>query len=150
MKSFWRTRLNYLLLSSFLLLTGCATIAGPMWLLSPVYSKVDKIPDGAGLVYFYRPLAFFGFAIVYNVKTGENVITPLYNGGYYPYFSAPGEIVFWAETYQTSSVTLDVKAGQTYYIKGEVGSWLHSRTPHLMVVAPEIAEKEIVDCKLIP
>jgi hypothetical protein len=150
MKSFWRTRLNYLLLSSFLLLTGCATIAGPMWLLSPVYSKVDKIPDDAGLVYFYRPLALFGFAMAYDVKTGENVITTLYNGGYYPYFSAPGEIEFWALAEQKSSVTLDVKAGQTYYIKGEVGLGFIVGRPHLMVVAPEIAEKEIVDCKLIP
>ena len=48
------------------------------------------------------------------------------------------------------SVTLDVKAGQTYYIKGEVGVGFLVGRPHLMVVAPDIAEKEIADCKLIP
>jgi hypothetical protein len=143
MKSFWRTSLNYLLLSSFLLITGCAS-------LGPVYSKVDKIPDNGGLVYLYRPSAFFGGGMSYHVKTGDRIITTLYNGGYYPYFSAAGEKEFWAETESKSSVTLDVKPGETYYIKGELGVGLLVHRPHLMPVDPGIAEKEIVDCKLIP
>jgi hypothetical protein len=147
MKSFCCTRLNYLLLTSFLLVTGCAT-----WLLGPVYSKIDKIPDDAGLVYFYRPSALRGVWLFYDVKMGETVITRLYNGGYYPYFSVPGETEFWAEYGSTSSsvIRLDVKAGQTYYIRGEVVDEFLIRRLHLVVVAPEIAEKEIVDCKLIP
>jgi hypothetical protein len=148
MKSFWRTSLNYLLLSSFLLITGCAS-------LGPVYSKVDKIPDNRGLVYLYRPSSSFGAGVLFNVKTGDRIITTLYNGGYYPYFSAPGEKEFWAQTESKSSVTLDVKPGKTYYIKGEMvlGEMvlgLPVGRPHLMPVDPEIAEKEIVDCKLIP
>ena len=143
MKSFWRTSLNYLRLSSFLLIIGCAS-------LGPVYSKVDKIPDNRGLVYLYRPSSFFCGGFTYNVKTGDRIITTLYNGGYYPYFSAPGEKEFWAETESKSSVTLDVKPGETYYIKGEVGVGFLVCRPHLMAVDPEIAEKEIVDCKLIP
>jgi hypothetical protein len=135
--------LNYVFLSSFLLITGCAS-------LGPVYSKVDKIPDNSGLVYFYRPSAYLGGGMSYDVKTGETVITTLPNGGYYPYFSAPGEKEFWAQTESKSSVTLDVKAGKTYYIKGEIGVGFLVGRPHLMVVAPEIAEKEIADCKLIP
>jgi hypothetical protein len=136
--------MKYLLLSSLLLMTGCITTLGP------VYSKVDKIPDNVGLVYFYRPSALYQGGFSYDVKTGETVITSLKNGGYFPYFSPPGEIEFWARTETKSSVTLDVKAGQTYYIKGEVGAFILVPRPHLMVVAPEIAEKEIVKCYLIP
>jgi hypothetical protein len=91
-----------------------------------------------------------GGGVSYDVKTGDTVITTLYNGGYYPYFSAPGEKEFWAQTESKSSVTLDVKTAQTYYIKGEVGVGFLVGRPHLMVVAPEIAETEIADCKLIP
>jgi hypothetical protein len=144
MKSYWQTRLNYVLLSSLLFITGCVTASR-----GPVYSKVDKIPENAGLVYFYRPSSFIGGAIVYDIKTGETVITTLHSGGYYPHFSAPGEKEFWAQTESKSSVTLDVQAGQTYYIKGEVGVGFLVGRPHLMVVAPEIAEKEIADCTLI-
>jgi len=143
MNTFWWTNVNSLLIFSFLFITGCAT-------LGPDYSKVDKIPDNSGLVYLYRPSSLMGGGVSYDVKTGDTVITTLRSGGYYPYFSAPGEKEFWAQTESKSSVTLDVKAGQTYYIKGEVGVGFIVGRPQLMVVAPEIAEKEIVNTKLIP
>lgn len=142
MKRIWLKGMNYLFLLPLLLVTGCAS-------LGPVYSRVDKVPDNAGLVYFYRPSSFVGGGVSYDIKNGDTVITTLYNGGYYPYFSAPGEKEFWAKTESKSSITLDVKPGQTYYVKGEVGVGFLVGRPHLMVVAPEIAEKEIVDCKLI-
>lgn len=143
MKSICLKNMKYLFLLLLLLVTGCAS-------LGPVYSKVDKIPDNAGLVYFYRPSSFVGGGVSYDIKNGDTVIATLYNGGYYPYFSTPGEKEFWAKTESKSSITLDVKTGQTYYIKGEVGVGFLVGRPHLMVVAPEIAEKEIADCKLIP
>ena len=144
MKSFWRASLNYLVLSSFLLMTGCITTLGP------AYSEIDQIPDNVGLIYFYRPSALYQGGLSFDVKTGETVITSLKNGGYFPYFSPPGEKEFWAKTETKSSVTLDIKAGQIYYIKGEVGVGILVSRPHLMVVAPEIAEKEIAKCNLIP
>ena len=143
MKSFWRFSMNYLFLSACLLMTGCITTLGP------VYSKVDKIPDNVGLVYLYRPSPLFEQGLSFDVKTGETVITSLKKGGYFPYYSAPGEKEFWAKTETKSSVTLDVKAGQIYYIKGELGLGILLPRPHLMVVAPEIAEKEIAKCYLI-
>lgn len=42
------------------------------------------------------------------------------------------------------------KPSQTYYIKGTVGVGLLVGRPHLMVVAPDVAEQEIIKCKLIP
>lgn len=135
---------NYLFLLTLLLITGCAS-------LGPVYSKADKIPDNSGLVYFYRPSSFYRYADSYDIKNDNTVITTLYNGGYYPYFSTPGEKEFWTKKdFLKISITLDVKAGQTYYVKGEIGPGLLLARPHLMVVTPEIAEKEIADCKLIP
>jgi hypothetical protein len=143
MKKYWKATINFILISSFLLITGCAS-------LGPIYSKVDKIPDNTGIVYLYRPSSFIGGGVSYDVKIGDIVITTLYNGGYYPYYSQPGEKEFWAQTESKSSVTLDVRSGQTYYIKGTIGVGFIVGRPHLMVVAPEIAEKEISDCKLIP
>ena len=84
------------------------------------------------------------------MKVGEIPVTTLYNGGYYLYFPKPGEVEFWAKTESKSSVTLDIKPSQTYYIKGTVGVGLLVGRPHLMVVAPDVAEQEITKCKLIP
>ena len=142
-----RCRIRLLVVSAFLgiylLLSGCAT-------LGPVYQKVDPIPEGTGIVYIYRPSAFGGSGVSYDVKVGETVITTLYNGGYHPYVSKPGEIEFWAKTESRSAVTLDIAPGQIYYLKGTVGIGFFVGRPHLMVIPEETALKEIGECKLIP
>jgi hypothetical protein len=138
-----RSVLILICLIAALTLNSCAS-------LGPPYQKVATIPDDKGLVYIYRPGSFIGGGVSYDVKIGETPITTLYTGGYYPYFSKPGEVEFWAKTESKSSVTLDVKPGQTYYIKGTVGVGFIVGRPHLMVVEPNVAETEIAECKLIP
>ena len=132
-----------IILGMSLMFAGCAT-------LGPVYQRVDKIPDGMGLVYIYRPGGFVGGGVSYDVKVGETVITTLYNGGYYPYFAKPGETEFWAKTESKSAITLDIKPGEIYYIKGTVGVGFFVGRPHLMVAEKDVGEKEIAQCKLIP
>lgn len=132
-----------IILGVALLLSGCAS-------LGPVYQKPDRIPEDKGLVYLYRSSSFVGGGVSYDIKVGEIVITTLYNGGYYPYFAAPGEVELWAQTESKSSVTVDVKAGQTYYVKGTVGIGFIVGRPHLALVSTDVGEKEIVECKLIP
>lgn len=125
------------------LISGCAT-------LGPTFQKIDKTPEGMGLVYIYRPSSFIGAAVSYDVKVGETVITTLYNGGYYPYFAKPGELELWASTEAKSAVTLDVKAGEIYYVKGTVGVGFFVGRPHLIVVPKSVGETEIAECNLIP
>lgn len=138
-------KINYfyiLIISSFIFLQGCAT-------LGPAFQKTETIPDGVGLVYIYRPDSFIGAAVAYDVKVGETVITELPNGGYFAYFSNPGEVEFWAKTESKSAVTLDIKQNQIYYIRGTIGVGFLVGRPHLMVVTPEVGEKEISECKMI-
>jgi hypothetical protein len=132
-----------ILLACLFMLGGCAG-------LGPVYQKVETIPEGLGLVYLYRSGGFVGSGVAYDVKVGDTVITTLFPGGYYPYFSKPGEVEFWAKTEARTAVTLDVKPGQTQYVKGTVGVGFFVGHPHLTLVPPEVGEKEISDCKLIP
>lgn len=131
-------------LAGIILLSGCAT-------LGPAYQKADKGPDNTGLVYFYRPSGFVGGGVAYDIKTEDNnVVTTLHNGGYFPYYAKQGEREFWARTESRSSVTIDVKPGSVHFVKGTVGVGFFVGRPHLIVVPNEIAEKEIVECKLIP
>lgn len=108
----------------------------------PAYLKGDKIPDDAGLVIFYRQDLGERYYDRFDIKIGAVFITRLYFGSYYPYLSTIGEKEFQLDGHSKSAVTLDVKPGQTYYIKTEGG--------HLRTVDKEIAEKEIADCMLIP
>ena len=124
-------------------LSGCAA-------RGPAFSKIDNLSADKGLVYIYRVPAFTGSAIFYDITVGENAITTLKNGGYFPYQTNPGEIEFSASTEATSAVTLDVEAGQTYYIKGSLSVGFLMGRPHLSVVPNKVGEKEIQECALLP
>lgn len=125
------------------LLSGCTS-------LGPIYQKVDTLPEDKGLVYIYRPNSFVGGGVSYDVKVGEKPIMTLYNGGYYPYFSSPGEVEFWAKSESRSAVTIDVETGKTYFLKGTVGVGFLVGRPHLTIVSSETGMSEIKECKLIP
>lgn len=140
-----KTRSLWLLVLSLVgvaFMSGCATNG-------PAFAKVDTIPPDKGLIYIYRPQAFQGGAVSYDVRVNDQVVTHLSNGGYCPYFAAPGEAQVSAKTEATSSVTLDVKAGQTYYIRGGVNVGFLVGRPHLMVMPGNVGAAEITDCKLI-
>ena len=126
-------------------ITGCAT-------LGPVYQKIEKIPENSGLVYIYRSPGFVGGGVTPNLYTdkGKTYLVKIYPGGYFPYFAKPGEVEFSAATEAESSVTLDIKPGQVYYVKLSIGIGFFVGRPHLTVVTPEVGEKEIAECKLIP
>ena len=122
---------------------GCAPT------LDQVYKKVEVMPSNKALVYIYRPSGM-GAAIYYDVKANGKVVTTLYSGSYYPYVADPGEIEFSAKTEASDEVTIDTKASQTYFLRGSVGMGFFIGHPHLTLVPAEEAEKEIVDCKLLP
>ena len=129
------------------ILSGSAASCAPT--LGQVYKRVDVIPSGKALVYIYRSSGMGGL-VYYDVKANGRVVTTLYSGTYYPYVTDPGEIEFSAKTEASDSVTIDAKAGQTYFLRGTVGVGFFVGHPHLTVVPAEEAEKDIADCKLLP
>jgi len=154
-----------------LLLAGCATHGSG-------FQPVAKIPRGMAVIYIYRTPEFAGEALSYDVKANDKVVTTLRSGGYYPYVVRPGLLELWARTASRqssyrhttppperanpdllrlkaiddaakSAVTLDVKAGQVYYVKGEAGVRYFVGRPRLQVVSPEQGAGEIRQCTLI-
>jgi hypothetical protein len=124
-----------------LLLGGCAS--GPRF-TPDTAGRPDR-----GTVYVYRPGAF-GAAVRPNVTANGVVLGELQAQGYFVYHAAPGELELTAKTEATSSVTVDVKGGQTYYVKGSIGMGFFVGHPHLVIVSNDVGEKEIVECKLVP
>lgn len=127
---------------AMLVLGGCAS-------QGPAYSSVESIPSDKGLIYIYRPSSFVGGGVYYDIHDGDTIVTTLRNGGYFPYFRDPGEVELWAKTESKSSVTLDLKAGDTLYVKGGVGVGFFVGRPSLTVVSNSTGESEIRECKLL-
>jgi len=78
-------------------------------------AKSDK-----GLVIFYRLSGFKGKAIRFNLNHSEGSIGQLLSGTYLYKYLEPGEHKFWSQAISQDSITLNVEAGKTYYVKGEV------------------------------
>jgi hypothetical protein len=128
-------------------LVGCAASG-------PTFEEPEAIPSGQGLVYIYRPSKFMGSAIVFDIHAGKKEddfeITTLKNGGYFPFYVEPSELTLWAETESEASVTLDVEAGETYYVRGSTGVGFFVVRPVLEVADREIGAREVKECKLLP
>jgi Protein of unknown function (DUF2846) len=124
------------------LTSGCATTG-------PAFAKVENIPADKGLIYIYRPSSFKGAAVKYTVHVKDKATMRLTNGGYFPYFADLGENEVWAKTEAKSSVTLDVKPGQTYYVKGGVRMGFAVGRPDLSLQPADIGAAEVSECKLI-
>jgi hypothetical protein len=140
-----------------LVLSGCETYGpkakggsnatpSPNATLGSSFQQTDKIPAGKAVVYIYHS---GGSNHLFFLQINGKDVTRLRRGMYYTYVTEPGVIEFTAKTMGASSINLDAKAGQAYYLKGSVPPGF-APTPSLVLVSPEIGAKEIADYKLIP
>jgi hypothetical protein len=122
--------------------SGCANLGAK-------YTPEAATPTDRAAVYVYRP-GSMGAAISPNVQANGVPLSDLPAHGYFVYDAKPGELTLTAHTEATTSITLDVKAGETYYVKGSLGMGFFVGHPHLVVVTKDVGESEIKDCKLVP
>lgn len=91
-----------------------------------------------------------GAAIAPTVTANKVPVLTLPPGGYFAIRALPGELTLEQHTEATTSVTLDVKAGETYYVRGSIGMGFFVGHPHLVVVSKSEGESEIKVCKAVP
>jgi len=119
------TLMKHLIISiSILILSGCANTGARF-----NSSTLESAPDDKALVYFYRPSAFQGSAISFNIVANGIKIGELDNGAY-------TKITLTPDTYKVHSQTMAIdristfvfEAGKTYFIRSfiEMGMWVSS------------------------
>jgi hypothetical protein len=124
----------------------------------PFFQPVASLPEGQGLVYIYREWHFWGGDLWHAVSLNDALLAPFYDGSYYPAFVDPGTYRF-----SSSQVTqvkydgiplprmqghdllkLDVKAGETYYVK----LIANAHTVKMIPMDEKTATNEIKACRL--
>jgi hypothetical protein len=130
------------LFTATLAISGCATLGAP-------FAPDSQPPSDRADVYVYR-ISAMGAAIAPTVTANKVPLLTLPPNGYFVYRALPGELTLEQHTESHTSVTLDIKAGETYYVKGSVGMGVFVGHPHLVVVPKEEGEREIRQCKLVP
>ena len=132
---------NLVLSACVALLTACATEpakspAPPSVSAAPAAAApaADSVPvpeQGKGMVVFYRPSGFAGAAIGFIVREGTTELGKLRSGKYFVLQVAPGKHTYVVHSEAKDELTIDVDAGETYYIEGEVGMGILVGHPHI-------------------
>ena len=119
--------------------------------LGESFKRADTIPPDKALIYIYRQYGGVGFYLPVTIIANGQEIIEIPANGYYTYFADPGEIEFStkSKTARTESVTIDAKAGQTYFIKMAMYAGAFVPNATLTVMSKERAEVEVVDCRLV-
>ena len=97
--------------------------------------------------FVYRPANLIGAGVVYTVMAGGRPLVKLEPGGYIALVEDARAMEFTAKTEAETSITLDLEAGETYYLKGGVGPGFVVGRPKLTLVDDTVGASEIQKCK---
>lgn len=116
------------LLGLISMICGCASVSKQPTNIYP------EVREDKGLVYFYRERKFVGAAISYNIKENGEIVGAIANGTYFFLFVDPGTHTYTAATEASTSRTLEVEAGKTYYVECGVEMGFMAGHPSMRIV----------------
>lgn len=86
---------------------------------------------GKGQVVFFRPSKMMGAAIGYKVREGETELGKLRNGTYFVIQVEPGKHEYTVHSEAKDVLTLEVDAGETYFVQGGMSMGVLAGRPNL-------------------
>ena len=117
-----------------ILSVALAALALPVAVGAAVAPAVE---EGKGLVVLYRMSKAKGAAIRFNFRSSSGFSGNLSNGSWLFEQVEPGQYTYWVSSPSfdgQDSITVNVSAGQTYYLKGEIKwGWPAGRTKFELV-----------------
>ena len=126
-----------------LILVVCFTIIVGSLSVSSSAAEVPQADSDKALVVFYRVKSFKGGAIRFNVQYSEGLIGTLGSGTYLYKQLEPGQYQFWSQVISQDSITLNVEAGKTYYVKGEAQLGVFAGRPKFTQVPESQAKADL-------
>lgn len=137
------------LLIAAVLLAGCAKMPLREDYVKEASAPVVTADENSGVVYFVRDSAFGGAGISYFIFEDTKKIGLLKSGTYFIHKTTPGKHTYLAETEARAAVTLDVEAGKTYYIEGNVGMGFWAGRPQLTEITEPVARQYLPELEYI-
>lgn len=94
-------------------------------------SLVGTPAEGKGQVVFFRPSKFMGAAIGFIVREGQTELGKLRSGNYFVAPVEPGTHEYTVHSEAKDVLTLEVEAGETYYVQGSISMGVMAGRPNL-------------------
>jgi len=95
--------------------------------------RVGPAPQDKGQIVFFRPWKYAGAAVAFSIHDGDKGVAKLSNNSYQILLTDPGTHVFTCESEAKDSLTLEIDAGETYYVEQILGMGLILYRPELML-----------------
>lgn len=92
---------------------------------------VGTPPEGKGQIVFFRPSKFVGGAIGFKVREGTTELGKLRSGKYFIAAVEPGTHEYTVHSEKKDVLTLEVEAGETYYVQGTITMGVLAGRPNL-------------------
>lgn len=124
-----------------LLLSGCAS--------GPQFAGLEEPNPDESIIYYLRAKRVAGSGVFYTIHENGKPITKLYNGGYYPHHTEPGDKHIEATTESTSELYLTAEKGKRHYVYGDISMGFFVGRPKLQEIDEETALTYLKDCKLL-
>jgi hypothetical protein len=87
--------------------------------------------EGMGQIVFFREKKFAGAAVKYKVREGETELGKLGSGTYFVASVAPGTHQYTVHSEAKDVLTIEVEAGETYYVQGSITMGFMAGRPNL-------------------
>ena len=111
----------------------------------------SRLPSDVGyaVIYFYRPKNYTGSFIGFKIRMDdETVIGRVRNGEKFEYKTTDfGEHEFWGKTESKSSVIIDIKKGQEYFVHCGISMGIGVGRPEIYIVENELGILEYESLK---
>ena len=88
-------------------------------------------PAGKGQIVFFRPSKFVGGAVGFKVREGTTELGKLRSGNYFVAAVDPGTHEYTVHSEAKDVLTLEVEAGETYYVQGTISMGVMVGRPNL-------------------
>ena len=93
--------------------------------------KIGMPEAGKGQIVFFRPSKFTGAAIGFKVREGETELGKLRSGKYFVVNVEPGTHQYTVHSEAKDVLTMEVEAGETYYVQGMITMGFMAGRPNL-------------------
>jgi hypothetical protein len=107
--------------------TATATATAP----AATNSLVGAPPAGKGQIVFFRPSKMMGAAIGFKVREGETELGKLRSGKYFIAAVEPGTHEYNVHGETKDVLTMEIEAGETYYVQGTLGMGIVAGRPNI-------------------
>jgi hypothetical protein len=112
----------------------------------------EEIPEGKAIVYIYYTgsvarapllLADSGpLAVLHLGRTDDN----LFFGSYFPYVVDPGKVRLWMSCTNAATITVDVTAGQEYFVKFDIDAISQAVSLQIVPAMTAKTKEEVLYC----